>query len=135
MNKASTHSNVRTMGLALLTALLTASAVMAQTPAFTYQGKLSDTGSAASGNYDFQFKLFNTATLGTGTQFGSMVPVSNVTVANGIFTVQLDFSPCANCLMARRDFLKSPSSQRVVPRSIRLVHASLLLQILMRFEV
>src|SRR5262245_35471778 len=68
-----------------------APAAVAQATVFTYQGKLSDAGSPANGNYDFQFKLFDTSTVGTGTQQGSMVAVTNVTVANGIFTVTLDF--------------------------------------------
>ena len=38
-----------------------------QTTAFTYQGKLVDAGSPANGQYDLQFKLFDTLTLGTGT--------------------------------------------------------------------
>src|SRR5262244_994280 len=64
---------------------------VAQTTAFTYQGKLTDSGNLANGAYDLQFKLFDTVTVGTGTQQGSTVTVSNVIVANGIFTVQLDF--------------------------------------------
>src|SRR5437773_9798769 len=74
-----------------LLALWAAQSVSAQTTSFTYQGKLADTGSPASGQYDFQFKLFDTATVGTGTQQGSTVTVSNVTVTAGIFTVQIDF--------------------------------------------
>ncbi len=63
----------------------------AQTTAFTYQGKLVDNGNPANGQYDFEFKLFDNATVGTGAQQGSTVAVANVTVSNGIFTVQLDF--------------------------------------------
>jgi len=63
----------------------------AQTTQFTYQGKLSDNGNPANGQYDFQFKLFDMATVGTGTQQGSTVNVPPVTVSAGIFTVQLDF--------------------------------------------
>jgi endosialidase-like protein len=64
---------------------------LAQSTAFSYQGKLSDAGSPANGNYDFQFKVFDTATVGTGTQQGSTVAVSNLTVTNGVFSVTLDF--------------------------------------------
>lgn len=71
--------------------LATLASVMAQTTGFTYQGKLTDNGNPATGNYDFQFKLFDTQTVGTGTQQGSPVLVPNVTVTSGIFTVQLDF--------------------------------------------
>ncbi len=39
-----------------------AGAALAQSTAFTYQGKLSDGGSPASGNFDIQVGLFDTAT-------------------------------------------------------------------------
>jgi hypothetical protein len=66
-------------------------AALAQSSAFTYQGKLSDSGTAANGNYDIQFKLFDTATTGTGAQQGPTITNSVVAVTSGIFTVQLDF--------------------------------------------
>src|SRR5262244_1007326 len=65
----------------------------AQTTAFTYQGKLTDSGNPANGNFDMQFKLFDTVTVGTGTQQGTTVTVSNVAVTAGLFTVQIDFGP------------------------------------------
>ncbi|HWN97659.1 MAG TPA: hypothetical protein VNS63_00145 [Blastocatellia bacterium] len=71
--------------------LLMAANAVAQTNAFTYQGKLADGGSAANGNYDIQFKLFDTAATGTGSQQGSTITSSSTQVAGGIFTVQLDF--------------------------------------------
>lgn len=55
----------------------------------TYQGYLDSAGSAADGFYDFQFKLFDAAT--AGAQVGSTVSLVNVNVANGLFTVDLDF--------------------------------------------
>src|SRR5262245_55428595 len=82
-------------------------AVAAQSTAFTYQGKLSDNGNLANGNYDLQFKLFDTVTVGTGTQQGSTVTVSNVTVTNGSFTVQLDFGSCASCFNGAARFLET----------------------------
>ncbi len=57
--------------------------------AFTYQGRLTDGGNPANGTYDFQFKLFDAAS--GGTQVGSTVTVDDVTVTDGLFTVQLDF--------------------------------------------
>ncbi len=72
-------------------ALLIVGSASAQTTVFSYQGKLTDNGTPANGQYDFQFKLFDTATVGIGTQQGSTIPVSNVTVTEGTFTVQLDF--------------------------------------------
>ncbi len=77
-----------------------------QTTAITYQGKLADSGGPASGNYDFQFKLFDTPTLGTGTQQGSPASITNVTVTGGIFTVQLDFGACPTCFDGSSRFLE-----------------------------
>lgn len=57
--------------------------------AFTYQGRLMDGGSPATGEYDFQFILYDA--LSDGTQAGSTVIKDDVTVTDGLFTVQLDF--------------------------------------------
>lgn len=76
------------LGFALL---LLAPSIRAQTTMFTYQGKLTESGNAANGNYDMQFKLFNTPTVGTGAQQGSTIANPLVEVANGNFTVTLDF--------------------------------------------
>ncbi len=49
-------------------AVLCLSAIAAaQTTAFTYQGKLSDAGSPANGQYQLQFKLYDAG----GTQIGA----------------------------------------------------------------
>ena len=56
---------------------------------FTYQGKLTDGGAPADGAYDFEFKLYDA--LSGGSQVGSTVPLGDVAVADGLFTVQLDF--------------------------------------------
>ncbi|MBS1793894.1 MAG: hypothetical protein JSS81_08565 [Acidobacteria bacterium] len=60
----------------------------AQTTVFTYQGKLNNGGSAANGNFDFEFRLFDAPTGGTAL---AVLQRPNVAVANGIFTVSLDF--------------------------------------------
>ena len=70
---------------------LFAPAAFAQTTAFTYQGKLTDAGNPANSNYDLQFKLFDTVTVGTGIQQGATLVRNPVTVGAGIFTVTLDF--------------------------------------------
>ena len=57
--------------------------------AFTYQGRLTDGGSPANGTYDFQFKLYDAAS--GGAQVGSALEIGDVTVSEGLFTVQLDF--------------------------------------------
>jgi len=65
----------------------------ALTPTFTYQGELSESGSAADGAYDFRFRLFDAAS--GGAQVGSQVTVSAVAVSGGLFSVPLDFGPAA----------------------------------------
>src|SRR5215467_15009661 len=74
--------------------LLSASSAPAQTTAFTYQGRLTDGGTPASGNYDLQFTLWDAASGGTQQPQPTPVTVtrSNVSVSSGIFTVQLDFT-------------------------------------------
>jgi hypothetical protein len=57
--------------------------------AFTYQGRLTDGGSPASGTYDFQFILYDAAV--GGAQQGPVVARDDVAVTNGLFTVSLDF--------------------------------------------
>src|SRR5262245_55832846 len=65
--------------------------VQAQTTAFTYQGSLTDAGSPANNNYDLQFKLFDTPTVGTGTQAGATLVRNPVVITAGAFSVTLDF--------------------------------------------
>ncbi|MFN8453923.1 MAG: hypothetical protein U0401_04495 [Anaerolineae bacterium] len=57
--------------------------------AFTYQGRLNSGGAPANGSFDFQFKLFDAA--GGGTQIGGVATKAATSVANGLFTVSLDF--------------------------------------------
>lgn len=74
----------------LLVAVCTlTSEIFAQTAAFTYQGRLNENSTAVTGTYEMQFALFNAAT--DGEQIGETVTNNNVAVANGAFTVQLDF--------------------------------------------
>src|SRR5262245_56521817 len=71
--------------------LLTAISAFAQTTAFNYQGKLTDAGNLANATYDMQFKLFDTATVGTGTQQGATITNLAVQVTAGSFSLPLDF--------------------------------------------
>ncbi len=64
-------------------------AIQAQTTEFTYQGNLKNGANPATGNYDFEFLLFDD--LVVGTQSGSTLTRSSVAVVNGIFSVKLDF--------------------------------------------
>ena len=85
-----------------LVLLLSASAAFAQTSTFTYQGRLTDGGTPANGNYDLQFGLWDS--LSGGSQIGSTQTVSNVSVSAGIFTVTLDFG--ANAFPGANRFLE-----------------------------
>jgi hypothetical protein len=71
--------------------LLVTSSVLAQSAAFTYQGRLTDGGNPANSSYDMQFKLFDTVDVGTGTQQGATITNPAIQVTNGTFAVALDF--------------------------------------------
>src|SRR5438034_10534070 len=81
--------------------LVGATMTLAQTSSFTYQGRLTDGGTAANGNYDLQFGLFDS--LSGGTQVGSTQTLNTVAVSNGVFTVSLDFG--ANSFPGANRFL------------------------------
>ncbi len=81
-----------------------ATSSFAQTTAFTYQGKLTDAGNPANGNYDLQFKLVDTVTVGTGAQQGATLVRNPVVVSAGVFTVTLDFG--ANVFSGADRFLE-----------------------------
>jgi hypothetical protein len=70
-----------------------AGVVRAQTTAFTYQGRLTDGGTAATGSYDLQFALWDSN--GGGAQIGATQTMNAVAVSGGIFTVTLDFGVTA----------------------------------------
>ena len=81
---------------------LGATTARAQTSSFTYQGRLTDGGAAANGNYDLQFALFDS--LSGGAQVGSTQTISTVAVSNGVFTVSLDLG--ANSFPGANRFLE-----------------------------
>jgi trimeric autotransporter adhesin len=60
---------------------------------FTYQGRLKQSGDPANGLYDLQFTLYDAAS--GGSQVGSSVTVISQTVADGLFTLPLDFGATA----------------------------------------
>ncbi|MDR3457653.1 MAG: hypothetical protein P4N60_09420 [Verrucomicrobiae bacterium] len=73
----------------LSTIVFNGAVARAQGTAFTYQGRLNDTGGPANGNYDATFTLYDGATNGSALVAG---PVTNaaVTVSNGLFTTTVD---------------------------------------------
>ena len=66
-------------------------AAFAQTTAFSYQGRLSESGSPVTGSRFFRFTLFD--------ENGAAIPGATVdqtlTVTNGVFNAQLDFGAAA----------------------------------------
>jgi len=77
--------------LAITSLLVGAGSALAQTTTFTYQGRFTDGGTVVNGTYEMQFKLFDSPTVGAGSQIGSTITNSTVAINSGVFTVQLDF--------------------------------------------
>ena len=78
--------------LASLVSLLAAAPLYAQAPsptAFSYQGRLHEAGVPAAGSYDLKFELYDAET--GGAVAGVAVERAAVSVANGLFTTDLDF--------------------------------------------
>src|SRR2546421_4850394 len=96
------YKNPLAVASSALALLLAATTAFAQTSSFTYQGRLTDGGTAANGNYDLQFGLFDS--LSGGAQVGSTQTLNTVAVSNGVFTVSLDFG--ANAFNGANRFLE-----------------------------
>ncbi len=82
------------LATALLLALLWPAATAAQTPlddSFTYQGYLEQAGTPVNGLADIRFSLWDDAS--DGNQIASTLLGSEILVANGVFTAELDFGP------------------------------------------
>jgi Chaperone of endosialidase len=87
--KSKLHRQLTRASLLLILIVPCVPISLAQGTAFSYQGKLTEGGIAANGQYDFQFKLFDAVS--GGTQQGASVTQPTVQVSGGVFTVQLDF--------------------------------------------
>src|SRR5881396_3259859 len=108
MNNANAEFRRAVFLLGFLLIVACVSSVRAQqTTSFTYQGRLTDGGTAANGNYDLQFALFDN--VAGGAQIGSTLTRSSVTVSGGVFSVQLDFGVSA-----------FPGANRVLEIGVRL---------------
>ncbi len=82
---------------ALVLTLAFSASAFAQTTAFTYQGRFTDTTIAqpTNGTYTMTFRLFDAATGGNQIPNNTTGVTSMVSVINGIFTVKLDFGAAA----------------------------------------
>jgi hypothetical protein len=91
----------RALVLTLAAALCLAVAQVAADPvgtAFTYQGKLDQSGSPFTGTATLRFDLYDLPA--GGTPLGS-VTITDLTITDGLFTVDLDFGPGAFAGQAR----------------------------------
>lgn len=75
----------------LLLLMLAATASLAQSTAFTYQGSLQQNGTPANGSYDLEFRLYDSLT--GGNEVNSFIQTQNFPVVNGQFTISLNFGP------------------------------------------
>lgn len=95
MKQTNNFTSRSVLGLAILiTMMWCGAAAFAQTTAFTYQGRFTDSTAAppTNGTYDFQFALYDAG----GTLIAAnSTATTGVTVTNGVFTVQLDFTAAA----------------------------------------
>ena len=90
-NKFTVHTSTVLLWLSTFICQLS---TFAQGTAFTYQGRLNVNGSPANGTYDFRFRLSSDS---QGNNYiGSPVLADGKTVAEGLFTVTLDFGPVFN---------------------------------------
>lgn len=97
MNRTTTRPTIRTAILALVAGLACSAGALAQTAQtseFTYQGRLDNGSTPATGNFDLEFALFNAAA--GGSQVGPTVSKLNTAVNNGLFTTVLDFGNVFN---------------------------------------
>ena len=81
----------------LIMIFMCGAAAFAQTTAFTYQGRFTDSTAQqpTNGTYTMTFRLFDAATGGNQIPDNSTTVTSMITVVNGIFTTRLDFGAAA----------------------------------------
>ncbi len=89
MTSTHLYKVIRLMTLVILVGVVMSSSVMTQSSAFSYQGVLSSGGIPANGAFDLQFTLHDAVS--DGNQIGSTLLRDDVVVANGVFSVTLDF--------------------------------------------
>ena len=79
---------IKTILLGLGVALL-AGLASAQTTAFNFTGQLSDGGSPANGNYDFNFRIYSVSS--GGSEVAPAISAPSTPVRNGVFSSMLDY--------------------------------------------
>lgn len=83
---------MRNQSIAFLSLVFLAFQASAQvTTAFTYQGELEQSGNPATGEFDFEFELFDAST--GGLSMAGPVNVEDIFVDGGLFATEVDFGP------------------------------------------
>ncbi len=77
------------MKILLLAVVSTSVMAVPLTTEFTFQGELIDSGSPANGDFDVNFRLYDTAA--GGSEVGTVVFVDDLTVSNGLIQTDIDF--------------------------------------------
>lgn len=83
------NTTIRNWSVALVLLPCAASMALAQSTAFTYQGKLTQGATPVNGLHDLRFRLFDAAS--GGTQVGVTLCRDDVQVNEGTFTTSIDF--------------------------------------------
>ncbi|HEX8734465.1 MAG TPA: hypothetical protein VF721_04030 [Pyrinomonadaceae bacterium] len=127
-------SAVRRLPLLIVFLFVLSFCAFAQTTAFTYQGRFTDSTvtQPTNGNYTMTFRLFDAATGGNQIPNNTTEISSLVSVVNGIFTVKLDFGAAAfnttgarfleiqvgsTVLSPRQEITSTPFSNRAISSS------------------
>ncbi|MHC4309395.1 MAG: tail fiber domain-containing protein [Planctomycetota bacterium] len=95
---------VLALGMMLFLAKVSEAAEMGT--AWTYQGRLLDANDTVDGEYDFQFKLYDSDESPVSEQIGSDVNKPDVDVIDGYFTVELDFGGDPNVFNGQARWLQ-----------------------------
>lgn len=85
-------SRLQNISIVLIFVCMSVITAFAQTTAFNYQGKLTDTGTPQS-TYQMRFELYDAAA--GGSQIGATITNTSVAVTQSIFSLQLDFGGAA----------------------------------------
>src|ERR1700722_2448040 len=76
--------------LAIVCLFFSVNCSFGQGTAFQYQGQLNNSGTAANGNFDFEFMVYSAS---NGVPMSGTLTNFNVGVTNGLFMTTLDFGP------------------------------------------
>lgn len=88
-NTSPTSRSLHLIAVGVMALAFTTTAFAQGTTAFTYQGRLNDGASPATGIYDLQFTIYDAAS--GGNAVAGPITHSPVSVTNGLFTTTLDF--------------------------------------------